>query len=512
MSVSYYQRQAADLGAERDRMQRQLQEAQREAQQSQSFQQSMQASLQEAVKRNEDLTVRVSSLSARIEKTALQNASLRRELQDVVQQSDKRIRLATAANEQRIRDAQKTFQSGIASVRKDTADAIEANNRLIECAITQTATQLQSQMREMGKRIGTEIDKLHGRLGTVEGRIANLGQDLSASLSMAREYDVQTQAILEDIRTVGRADLLLPDRLAAAEADRASARQVVATAEGENSHASAPVARAAAKDAFEGALRLREELAAAEQVWQTHRQMAEQARILAQSQIDTVRQMKVEDIDVDADLWSNGDFGKAKGRLAALEKQLSDCDNLTVSQLDDLAKEALQIGTDAQEAATFAGIAAISSDDRAITVDRLTGELSRIFGLCKIEAAYQGKDQRAGMRSHLTDPATGMEVVVTSEPVPDGNGGYIEDVSVDVLDWGRGANAADKRDQTRKVIDHVLASLGMRTASQSEGGTRPEGQAACHRRADMQAWQTQQVRVPSPSAATGTRGRTVNQS
>ena len=84
MSVSYYQRQAADLGAERDRMQRQLQEAQREAQQSQSFQQSMQASLQEAVKRNEDLTVRVSSLSARIEKTALQNASLRRELQDVV--------------------------------------------------------------------------------------------------------------------------------------------------------------------------------------------------------------------------------------------------------------------------------------------------------------------------------------------------------------------------------------------------------------------------------------------
>lgn len=448
--------------------------------------------LNQQERRIDGLNRTITSLNHRLEtQTAAmtkERQQVREEMRRIVQDTNTALRQMNEDHRHDMETLDNRFRQSLQEEHQETVRMLEASQQQMTDALNQAVTQLE-----------TSIGTVSHRVDAVENSLHDIVQSDAALLEFARGYLDTAADLNSDTAEHFRTELLLPGRLAEAQAAADHAREEIQTAEKYPTNAS--VARQSAREAAEAALRLHQDIVVAEQAWQASLAEASRAAAAAEAQCTACQTVNFPDTDVavEVDRWSNGTLQTLQTRTQAITAQLNNPDSLTAEQLDDLHDAAAQITAEAVDAAAFAVIAFSASQDRADVAQDLFDELHDRLGLQCAFDCYEGNDQRAAHRVHLKNPETGFEMVITQTPQTTADGAICNRLETDILDYGTN-NQTDGDAIAREALAN-LSQLGLSVGNIS---TVPGYEAAPSDRSNLTVladWQAAVPTVPCPPAA-----------
>ena len=394
--------------------------------------------------------------------------ALRNQLQQTVIDSNARILEESRRNEQQIREMHQEFNRELSSTKREFTDAMNANNRRIENAMRQNNQRIANEIQSLETRLNDQMQDMHSHLDSIEESLNNSAHNQSVLFDMAREYESATGLILDDIQNNYRAELLCPGRLMPLLQSFQSCQSEIRDAE--KMPENAATARHAARQVYEAAFQLRQDIIQAEQEWNLHFEAARQTVDASSAQLEATRILPLPDetdVTVDVDSWTDGDLSALEMRLGGLNNQLIEADNLSVADLDSIQSAGLQISREIDDTATFAFEALYASQDRAEIAQDIADQLCEM-GLTIVDYSYQGNDQRAAHRLHLRNNVTGFEMVITQTPDLQPDGTISNRLESDIINYG------DLNEEHGDKIAHdVLSSLGEFGYHQGEITTAP---------------------------------------
>lgn len=430
--------------------------------------------------------------------------ALRSQLQQTVRDSNARIQEISQRNEEHIREmhqnfsrelsrAKSDFADAIEQTRADVADAINTNNRRIEAAMSQNNQRLEGEMQELESRMGAQMRDIQSRLDSAESAIQVTARNNSTLLEMAREYERMEQALIEEIQTNYRVELLCPGRLKPVLDARISCEREIQDAE--NLPENSAIARREARNALEEAFRLYHDVVRAQQEWELHFEAARQMIGAATAQLEASRTLALPeepDTSVDVDCWTAGDLSAISSRLESLEGQLHSPEDLSLTDLDSIQSAGLQISREIDDTSMFAVEAFYASQDRGEIAQDIADQLGEM-GLTVIAHSYQGNDQRSAHRLHLRNNVTEFEIVITQTPIVKEDGTIANRLESDIIDYG--SFNEERGDEIARGILSSLSDLGL---EQSEISTVPGFENSASDRVectDIQQWRTDRTPV-----------------
>ena len=420
---------------------------------------------------------------------------LREQLGAAVRRTNDALAQMAERNQRDLANLSREFQSGLAQQRAETVRMIEVSNQQMNEALEDAVGTLERQIDTVSAR----IDDVERQAAENARRIGALYDSDEALLELAREYAETARILNEDTARNFRVEMLLPGRLAQAQSALQAAEGHIADVEGDLI-TNAPMARQSAREAAEAALQLHEDVVRAEQEWQMRYFEAQQSVSAALAQVEASRTVPFPDeeasVDVDVDLWSNGDLTALADRAECLRARLDAPDN-SIDDLVGIAEAASQTTREILETTEFAVIAMSASQDRADIAADVADYLRNTLGLVVQSHGYQGDDQRGAHRIHLKNPRTRFEMVVTQYPESDGQAVIGNRLESDILDYG--TNNQQVGDAIAYQALSALSGLGfLQTEVRTEPGyeNRPSQD---RERADMEAWREQApAAVPGP--------------
>lgn len=421
---------------------------------------------------------------------------LREQLNTTIRNTNQALRDMSEQNQRNLESLDSQFRAELSRQRKDTVQMIEESNRQMNQNLENAVSSLESQIGTVSSR----VDQIEHQVAESARQVGILFDSDAVLLDLAREYADTARALNNDTAQNFRTEILLPSRLAQAQAQLHAAEQDIRDAEGDMP-TNAPIARQTARQAVEAALQLHEDMIRAEQEWQVRYQAARQAVSTAQAQAEACRQMKIPSeaatVEIDVDHWSNGDLTALRSRTDAFQSRLDNAETLTLADLEGLREAGIQAAQEMLESAQFAAVAMSASQDRADIAQDVADHMRDALGLIVQSHGFQGNDQRGGHRIHLKNPLTGFEMVVTQYPESNGESILGNRLESDILDYG--TNNEREGDDIACQALTALADLGfcqgpVETVSGYEN--RPSQR---REQADMEAWQREQASVPTPT-------------
>lgn len=357
---------------------------------------------------------------------------------------------------------------------------------------------LRGEMRGMGERIDGELNDLRSRMDAVEESVQSAGRNRGALLEMANEYLNTANLVAQHTRESFRVDLLCPGRLQPVLDRLESARRELLDAQ--KMPENAAVARREARQAFEEAVRLNREAAAAEQEWSLHYHAARETADAVSAQLEASATLRLaeDNAAVDVDRWTDGDLTALRARLDGIDGELAGAQTLTVEALDGLRAAGLQISREIDDASVFAAEAFYASQDRGEIAQDAADQLAA-FGLTLLGHSYQGGDQRGAHRIHLRNNGTRFELVITQTPELLEDGSITNRIESDILNYG--SLNEERGDEIAREVLSSLAGLGFRQqpVCTAEGYEHaPSDRTEC---ADLQRWRSMRGPVVKPDHA-----------
>lgn len=402
---------------------------------------SNELALAEYRNRIQTLNHNIESMNRRIAEqgaaTSREAQALRAQLQQTVRESNARIQEESRKNEQNIREMHQSFSEALDQTRLNVAEVLDVNNRRIENAMRQNNQMMESEIRNLERRLNEDMHEIQSQLNTIESLVNNAAHNQAVLLEMAREYENTADMVIADIRENYRVEILCPGRLN-------SVLQVIQSCQSEINDAesipeNAATARREARQALEEAFQLREDVIRAEREWELHFEAARQMLNVAATQLEASSEIDlhdgIKDVSVDTDTWTAGDLTALRERLASLDEQLTNSEELDVTGLDRIQSAGMQISREIDDTSMFAVEAFYASQDRAEIAQDIAYQLSDM-GLTIVDHSYQGNDQRAAHRLHLRNNVTGFEIVITQTPTIQTNGTIENRLESDIISYG----------------------------------------------------------------------------
>lgn len=444
----------------------------------------------------------------------------RRQLADTVAQADQRVQAEAAARKQDMERMDARFSAEMAAAQEQLQGEIRSNSARLQAAIEANDQAIRAHVDDMAGRLQSRIDTVHSEVSGLQGRMDAIDNGNAALLEQARGYYDAANQVLADTRANYRAELLVgADRLAQVQGALGKADAQLQTAAGADGKPGNPmnasVARLTASEAFEEAVRYRQEVLQAEQEWNQRYQAATQAVNAAQAQLEASRSVELRGSSFDVDHWTDGELSGIAGRLHQLSGELQHAENASLEDLESYRENAVRRAEEIDAAAAFAVAAVEASQDRFTLTQQMAQELFDKFGLVFVQSdgryagSYEGSDQRAAYRLHMKNPA-GLEIVITQTPVAQQGGAIATRITSDILNYGdRSVAEADETVRT------ILSTLGL-ADGQAAGAveTRPGYEAKpsdlCVNQSDWGArTETKPASVAAPirQSAGGARGK-----
>ena len=397
-----------------------------------------------------------------------------------------------------LRRTREELDRSVAENRAYTDRAVAESSRVIAEAMRRSEEALRGEMRGMGERIDGELNDLRSRMDAVEESVQSAGRNRGALLEMANEYLNTANLVAQHTRESFRVDLLCPGRLQPVLDRLESARRELLDAQ--KMPENAAVARREARQAFEEAVRLNREAAAAEQEWSLHYHAARETADAVSAQLEASATLRLaeDNAAVDVDRWTDGDLTALRARLDGIDGELAGAQTLTVEALDGLRAAGLQISREIDDASVFAAEAFYASQDRGEIAQDAADQLAA-FGLTLLGHSYQGGDQRGAHRMHLRNNGTRFELVITQTPELLEDGSITNRIESDILNYG--SLNEERGDEIAREVLSSLAGLGfrqqpVRTAEGYEHA--PSDRTEC---ADLQRWRSMRGPVVKPDHA-----------
>lgn len=431
-----------------------------------------------------DMQRRMETLHRRMDQQATAN---RKEVESLQTQ----LRTTVEDSNRQIQSMRQSFSHELGETRAEMSANLEAHRRQVAATISAN-----------NKRVERRLQEVSGRMDTVEADIATINRGNDTLLAMAQTYQSSADLLVEDIQSY-RVEILCPGALAPLLALQQTANNDIALSQNNPNNAS--VARNNARQAWESALRLREQVLEAEGLWEAQ-------QVQAQAVLEEVGLRLNEsgnyflpdpggDLPVDVDHWTYGGLTALQGRLEACRTRLARRD-ITVDDMLQVVSAMEQINCEREDATTFAAVAMCESQNRADIAQDIYDGLFESLGMSVADFAYQGEDDRLGHRLHLKNPATGFEVVITSTPTVNETGMVVNRVESDVLDYGNTNDMAAGDDLARAVMSR-FEELGL---AQSSLRTEPGYERSVSNRTErrnIQAFRTETAHQgPRPQAGT----------
>lgn len=398
----------------------------------------------------------------------------RRQLADTVAQADRRVQAEAAARKQDMERMDERFHAEMSAAQDQLQGEIRSNSARLQAAINASDQALRAQMAETAGQLQSRIDSVHNEVSTLQGKMDAIDSGNAALLEQARGYYEAAGEVLADTLAHYRAELLVgADRLTEVRGALGKADTQLQTAAGNPMNAS--VARLTASEAFEEAVRYRQEVLQAEQEWNQRYQAAAQAVNAAQAQLEASRSVELRGKPFDVDHWTDGELSEIGRRLQGLSRNLANAENASLEELEGYRENAVRRAEEIDAAATFAVAAVEASQNRFTLTQQMAQELFNRFGLVFVKSdgryagSYEGGDQRAAYRLHMKNPKTGLEIVVTQTPVAQEGGAIATRITSDILHYGdRSVQEADD------TVRSILGTLGL-SDGQNAGAveTRP---------------------------------------
>lgn len=397
-----------------------------------------------------------------------------------------------------LRRTREELDRSAAESRAYTDRAVGESSRVIAEAMRRSEEALRGQLQGMGERIDGELRGIRSRMDAVEQSVQSAGRNRDALLEMAGEYLDTADLVARHTRESFRVELLCPGRLQPVLDRLESARREILDAR--KLPENAAVARREARQAFEEAVRLNREAAAAEQEWSAHYHAARETAdaVSAQLEADAVLRLEADRAAVDVDRWTDGDLTALRARLGRIDGELAGAQALTLEELDGLREAGLQISREADDASVFAAEAFYASQDRGEIAQDAADQLAA-FGLTLLGHGYQGGDQRGAYRMHLRNNGTRFELVLTQTPELRADGSIANRIESDILNYG--SLNEERGDEIAREVLSSLAGLGFeqRPVSTAPGYEHaPSDRTEC---ADLQRWRSTRGPVVKPDHA-----------
>lgn len=397
-----------------------------------------------------------------------------------------------------LRRTREELDRSVAENRAYTDRAVAESSRVIAEAMRRSEEALRGEIRGMGERIDGELNDIRSRMDAVEESVQSAGRNRGALLEMANEYLNTANLVAQHTRESFRVDLLCPGRLQPVLDRLESARRELVDAQ--KMPENAAVARREARQAFEEAVRLNREAAAAEQEWSLHYHAARETADAVSAQLEASATLRLaeDNAAVDVDRWTDGDLTALRARLDGIDGELAGAQALTVEALDGLRAAGLQISREIDDASVFAAEAFYASQDRGEIAQDAADQLAA-FGLTLLGHSYQGGDQRGAHRMHLRNNGTRFELVITQTPELLEDGSITNRIESDILNYG--SLNEERGDEIAREVLSSLAGLGFRQqpVCTAEGYEHaPSDRTEC---ADLQRWRSMRGPVVKPDHA-----------
>lgn len=459
------------------------------------------------INRIHSMDTAIHDLNTDLGRNRQETEQLRTQLTTQMQEQQRIVQEQAARFRQQLDAMRSGFSREITAVRQETANQIAENNRMIQNAMIQNTNMLRAEMQQVRTELNTRMNTMESQLETLESRLdARDGSD-AALLEMAHEYYAAAQAVYQD--TLGYHTFLLPHSMEAVQAALREANAAVALTEKFPTNASA--ARLAASQAFNAAMRARQDVITAHQEWILAQEAASELLQALESQLEVSRILTVaEDLEepypLDVDHWTNGMLSNVERRISALRARLADAErsHLTITQLEEIQNEAAELSAEMEYYTVYALSAFYASRDRHDIAAELQADL-QFADLVNRQESYQGGDNRAAYRVRMRDDVTGNEVILTVTPSPDESGLVSNRVHCEVLNdrmiAGDAVTAAQcslmqgigslMEDITESLSGVQISAADMTVpgfAERLSDSTSP----------DMNAWTTETAVIPQP--------------
>ena len=392
------------------------------------------------------------------------DAELQQQIRSVYNDSIARMQRQAQATQQSIENLRVDFGNAI-------KDSIEANNRVIEQVINSNYRQLTGMINDLRAETNIAIANITTNLNTLNQGATNL-------LDSALDYMDQVQS-LQNIISGTRHNLLLPGKYQSVIDLVNLAVSNIEIAQKNPMNAS--VARDKAREAFEESVRFIEDVAIAEQEWQSQRAVAEQISVVVAEQIENSRTIEPRPgVEVDVNYWANNGIDVNNEDYQGLAGKLKNPDNLTTEQLVDLQQAMLEVSRRVDETVADAYVRVGASQHMTRIAERIHRALHETGNLSVIDHSFEGNDKRGRYRFISRNTATGLTVVITvSAEEKDGNLNIKPES--DIVNYGN-MTVSDAEALVRDVMEEISGKENTRC-------TETSGNTVMHpERENLEAW------------------------
>ena len=386
-------------------------------------------------------------LATRIDSMSSQLASAQKTASDTQQKLIQTVNSTNAA----LKQQQDNFTRALNNTRNDFANAMDKNNKAIADVINKNNTAIKNEINALKAETDQKIDDLKKQVGNPDTVL----EDSADNIQVAKQ-------LVDSVKEL-RDEMLLPGRKTAVISSISTAESALEAAKQNPAKASAALIRA--QDAFKDAHDFYRDLIAAENEWASKLSATLQALSAAEDGIKENEKIRVEGLVdkngnplpasvFETDHWSDGGLSELKDTVSSLKGTLNSegAKNITPDELDDIVSQAQLIADEAHSIMCDSFCAVTISSERNKTIKKIGEALAEKCALTtRIQAGYEGSDQRAASIMHLKNDATGFEAcIILSTEFENGNHSVKADTTI--INPGNNKDAAENFEEALSEI------------------------------------------------------------
>lgn len=394
--------------------------------------------------------------------TQLQQMNTRHQTLIRQMQRDFTQRLADTDREnlRRLQDMENRHERNQVQLREQFTTALRRNEENTRNLVQTTAQALNDRMEEIQTQTNGRIDEVQTQVANVRSMVEAMGADDAQRRAQAREIYQTALAVREETDAYNRAN--------GHEWESVRRTEVVGAEEttrlnlDDAAQGAGLAARNLALTQLQHALIFREQVFAREREWQTAHALTEAAVVEAQTLLSHSRSVSFGDEAVDVDHWTCGELSRIRSRIEALDERLKD-PSVDAEQMADMRDLAMRYRNEIEEAVTFALQARQMSYARQDMLQIAVEHLEETENMHFVWSEFYGGDERLGRRSYVRSDS-GLEIVLTAEPVPQPDGTIINQLRSDIIRYPAGLmNQARINTLQRNIMNELEVDAGITT-------------------------------------------------
>lgn len=453
--------------------------------------------------------------------------SLDRELKEKERLQNEKIRSMQSQHSQQIASLNTRFQQEQQGLRQEIYIVRDANQRTqAELYRTQaemrtgfaeirqeTDRKLQNQREQLRREIANESVRLESEISAVDARVqsitAQIANEKNYSKELATYWLQEAERLIRELEDTYRESLFDSRRMEIIRQKLDNAKQDIEMGQ---------PAIVPAREAFQDAMRMKEDLAELEIEWNYWFNVLRNDELQLLDDLDSANhRIYVFDNDGERieynngiDYWTNGQLSVVTSRIEKLRQRMGNLDSATI---DDLKEYEEQMRSLIEELALIENASHINvamSLSRFQTAVKIGEILGKEFEMVESDGDFFREENREEYHAIFQNPLTGDRVAVVITPVPDEAGvvqNHIELIADNGMD-----NDSENRVRIHNIVSRRLSENGVQDMhlERCAGRHGNNTQEVIERAGNIAAVVAgdENVRVAAPSRNSGTNSVT----